>query len=206
MNSRLFAAGIAIVGALASTAVAAPAEDVTLEIQRLPDGRVRFFGRISSGQENEYVTVVAQRCGQSGFTSFTGSSTDEGGEWHVDAFQPGSGVYRARWKDNLSRPITIALRTPVQINLTKEPRNRFRVWAFAQTNLNRRFIALQRLSGGRWVHVRRARLTSAGYAGSIGRFETTFVVRKRGLRLRIVVPAKTAAPCNAPATTETFVS
>jgi hypothetical protein len=206
VNSRLLAAGIALAGALASTAAAAPAGDVTMEIQRLPDGRVRFFGRISSGQAHEYVTVLARRCGQSSFTSFTGSSTDEGGEWHVDAFQPGSGVYRARWNDRLSSPVTISLRAPVQINLTKLPGKRFRAWVFAQTNLNRRFIALQRLSGGRWVHVRRTRLASAGFAGSIGRFEAVFVVRKRGLRLRIVVPAKAAAPCNAGAATETFVS
>ena len=177
-----------------------------MEIQRLPDGRVRFFGRISSGQAHEYVTVMAQRCGQSASTAFTGASTDEGGEWHVDALQPGSGVYRARWKDQLSSPITIALRTPVQINLTKLPGKRFRVWLFAQTNLSGRFIALQRLAGGRWIHVRRARLVSNGHAGSVGRFEATFAVRKRGLRLRIVVPEKTAAPCNSAATTETFRS
>lgn len=77
---------------------------------------------------------------------------------------------------------------------------------FAQSNLNGRFIALQRLAGGRWTHVRRARLVSAGFAGYGGRYEATFTVRKRGLRLRILVPAKSAAPCNAPAATETFIS
>jgi hypothetical protein len=206
VNSRLFAAGIGVAGALVATAAAAPAEDVTLEIQRLPDGRVRFSGRISSAQANEYVTVLAQRCGQASSTAFTGSSTEEGGFWHVDAFEPGSGTYRARWKNQLSEPITIALRTPVRINLTKLPGKRFRVWVFAQSNLSRRFIALQRLAGGRWTHVRRARLVAAGFAGYGGRFEATFAVRKPGLRLRIVVPAKTAAPCHAPAVTETFVS
>jgi hypothetical protein len=206
MKSRLFAAGIFAVGTLATAALAAPTQEVTLEIQRLPDGRVRFFGRIPSGEANEYVTVLSQRCGQTSFTAFTGASTDEGGLWHVDAYQPGSAVYRARWKNQLSRPITIATRAPVQINLTKLPGRRFRVWVFAETNLSGRFVALQRLAGGRWTHVRRARLASAGSAGSAVRFEATFAVRKRGLRLRIVVPAKTAAPCNAPATTETFTS
>jgi hypothetical protein len=172
----------------------------------LPDGRVRFSGRIPSGQANEYVTVLSQRCGQKSFTAFTGSSTEEGGAWHVDAYQPGSAVYRARWDNQLSKPITIASRAPVRINLTKLPGRRFRAWLFAETNMSGRFIALQRLAGGRWIHVRRARLASAGFAGYGGRFEATFVVRKRGLRLRIVVPAKAAAPCNAPATTETFTS
>jgi hypothetical protein len=205
VHSRLVAAGIALVGALASTAAAAPAEDVTMEIQRLPDGRVRFFGRISSDQPNEYVTVMAQRCGQEFATAFTGSTTEEGGSWHVDAFEPGSGIYRARWKGQLSNPVAIA-RTPVRINLTKLPGKRFRAWVFAQSNLSRRFIALQRLAGGRWIHVRRTRLASNGFVGYGGRYEATFAVRKRGLRLRIVVPAKTAAPCNAGAVTETFAS
>jgi hypothetical protein len=181
-------------------------QDITLEIQRHPDGRVTFFGRIPSGQANEYVTVLSQRCGQTSFTAFTGASTEEGGAWHVDAYPLGSAVYRARWNNRLSRPITIASRPPVRINLTKLPERRFRIWLFAETNLSGRFIALQRLAGGRWIHVRRARLASAGSAGSAGRFEATFAVRKRGLRLRVVVPAKTAAPCNAPATTETFTS
>jgi hypothetical protein len=206
VKSRVLAAGILATGALAAGALAAPAQELTLEIQRLPDGRVRFFGRIPSSEAHEYVTVLSQRCGQQSFTAFTGASTEEGGFWHVDAYQPGSAVYRARWKNQLSRPVTIAVRAPVRINLTKLPGRRFRVWAFAETNMSGRFIALQRLSGGRWIHVRRARLASAGSAGTAVRFEATFVVRKRGLRLRIVVPAKTAAPCNAPATTETFSS
>jgi hypothetical protein len=206
MKGRLLAAGIVTLGAFASATLAVSAQEVTFEVQRFPDGRVQFSGRIPSGQANEYVAVLSQRCGQRSFTAFTGASTDEGGFWHVDAYQPGGAVYRARWKNQLSEPITIAVRAPVRINLTKLPGNRFRAWVFAESNLSGRFIALQRLAGGRWVHVRRARLVSAGFAGYGGRYEATFAVRKRGLRLRLVVPAKTAAPCNAPAVTETFVS
>jgi hypothetical protein len=194
------------VGALATAALAAPTQEVTLEIQRFPDGRTQFFGTIPSGQAHEYVTVLARKCGQPSFIAFTGATTDEGGQWHVDAYPTTSAVYRARWNNRLSAPVTIALRAPVRINLTKLPGNRFRAWLFADSNLSGRFIALQRLAGGRWIHVRRARLASAGSAGSAVRFEATFAVRKRGLRLRIVVPAKTAAPCNAAATTETFRS
>jgi hypothetical protein len=177
-----------------------------MEIQRLPDGRTLFIGTIPTRQANEYVTVLARKCGEASFTSFTGTTTEEGGEWHVGAFPTTSAVYRARWNNLLSRPVAIDLQVPVRINLTKLPGNRFRAWVFAQSNLSRKFIALQRLAGGRWVHVRRARLVSAGSAGTAVRFEATFTVRKRGLRLRIVVPAKTAAPCNAAATTETFRS
>jgi hypothetical protein len=206
VKRRLFAAGIVAVGALATAALAAPTQEVTLEIQRFPDGRTQFSGTIPSGRAHEYVTVLARKCGQPSFIAFTGATTDEGGQWHVDAYPTTSAVYRARWNNRLSAPVTIALRAPVRINLTKLPGNRFRAWLFADSNLSGRFIALQRLAGGRWIHVRRARLASGGFAGSTPRFEATFTVRKRGLRLRIVVPAKTAAPCNAAATTETFRS
>lgn len=177
-----------------------------MEIQRFPDGRAQFFGTIPSRQANEYVAVLARRCGQPSFTSFTGATTEEGGQWHVDAYPTTSAVYRARWNNQLSRSVTLDLKPPVRINLTKLPGNRFRVWLFADSNLSGRFIALQRLAGGRWIHVRRARLGSAGSAGTAVRYEAKFTVRKRGLRLRIVVPAKTAAPCNTAATTETFRS
>jgi hypothetical protein len=201
----LLAAGI-VAAAIASAAVAASAQEPTLQAQRFADGRVQFSGTIPSGQANEYVAVLAQKCGQASFTSFTGGTTEAGGHWHADAYPTTSAVYRARWNNQLSRPVTIGSKPPVRINLTKLPANRFRVWLFADSNLTGRFIALQRLAGGRWIHVRRARVFSAGSAGSAVRFETTFTVRKRGLRLRIVVPAKAAAPCNAAATTDTFRS
>jgi hypothetical protein len=206
VRSRLFAAGIVVLGAFASIAAAAPTQDVTLEIQRLPDGRLQFSGTVPNGRANEYVAVLAQKCGQPSFTAFTGATTEEGGHWHADAYPTTSAVYRARWNNQLSRPVPVGSKPPVRINLTKLPANRFRVWLFADSNLSGRFIALQRLAGGRWIHVRRARLESAGSAGTAVRFEAMFTVRKRGLRLRVVVPAKTAAPCNTAATTETFRS
>jgi hypothetical protein len=206
VQTRLLVAGIAVLGIFASIASAAATQGVTLAVQRFPDGRVQFSGTIPSGQANEYVAVLAQKCGQPSFTSFTGGTTEAGGHWHADAYPTTSAVYRARWNNQLSRPVTIGVKPPVRINFTKLPRNRFRVWLFADSNLHGRFIALQRLAGGRWIHVRRARLASAGSAGTAVRFEALFTVRKRGLRLRIVVPGKTAAPCNTAATTETFRS
>jgi hypothetical protein len=206
VQTRPLVAGIAVLGVFASIAGAAATQEVTLAVQRFPDGRVQFSGTIPSGQANEYVAVLAQKCGQPSFTSFTGGTTEAGGHWHADAYPTTSAVYRARWNNQLSRPVTVGVKPPVRINLTKLPGNRFRVWLFADSNLTGRFIALQRLAGGRWIHVRRARVFSAGSAGTAVRFETTFKVRKRGLRLRVVVPDRTAAPCNTAATTETFRS
>ena len=212
MKFWLLAGGVALVAALGSTAAAAPAESVTLEVERFLEQqtglfRLRFSGVISSGATNEYVAVMHQKCGYRFSTAIGGATTNEGGTWEtVPRFgiPPETGTFRALWKGKRSDPVTV--RGPVRIRLVKERQRRYRVSVIAEANLSRRFVALQRLAGGQWRHVRRQRLTAYGQAGYGGYFTTTFTVRKRGLRLRILVPEKTAAPCHAPAVSETFVS
>ena len=212
MKLRLLAAGAALVAAFASTTAAAPAESVTLEVERFLEQqtglfRLRFSGVISSGAANEYVAVMHQKCGYRFSTAIGGATTREGGAWEaIPRFgvPPETGTFRALWKGHRSGPVTV--RGPVRIRLVKEREGRYRVSVNAEANLSRRFVALQRLAGGRWRHVRRARLAAYGQAGYGGYFTATFTVRKRGLRLRILVPEKTAGPCHAPAVSETFVS
>jgi hypothetical protein len=212
VNLRLLLAGASVVAALGSTAAAAPAESVTLEVERFLEQqtglfRLRFSGVISSGAANEYVAVMHQKCGYRFSTSIGGATTNEGGRWEtVPRFgiPPETGIFRALWKGHRSNPVTV--RGPVRVRLVKERQGRYRVSVMAESNLSRRFVALQRLAGGRWRHVRRQRLAAYGQAGYGGYFTATFTVRKRGLRLRILVPEKTAAPCHAPAVSQTFVS
>jgi hypothetical protein len=212
MNHRLIAAGIAVVATLASTPAGAATSDVTLRVERFFESQygvwtLRYSGVISSGATNEYVAVMHQRCGSAFSTAIGGATTTEGGAWEAiprRGVPPQSGTFRARWKDQLSRPVT--LRAPVRILLSKLPGRRYRVRVLADSNLNGRFVALQRLAGGRWTHVRRSRLVAAGQEGYGGGFDATFLVRKRGLRLRIYVPRKTAAPCHDPAASDIFVS
>ena len=211
MNARLAVAGLALVGAFASTGAAAPADDVTLRVDRFVDqfqiNRLRFTGVISSGAANEYVAVMHRRCGQPSFTAIGGATTGEGGAWEaIPMFgtPPTSGTFRAQWKGQVSRPVTV--RSAVRIFLNRPRSGRHVVRVVADANLSGRFVALQRLAGGRWVHVRRARLTSYGSAGFGGGFEATFTVRKRGLTLRFFVPEKTAAPCHLPGASRSFAS
>jgi hypothetical protein len=205
MKLRLLAVGVVVVTFASSVAVAAPAEDVTLKAIRIFDPgslsyRVKFSGAISSGAANEYVTVMQQKCGQNFSTAAAGATTVDGGSWEVLSFSDGSGTYRARWKDSFSAPLTI--RAPVRILLTHLSGGRHRVVVLAGSNLLRRPVELQRLAGGRWTRAQRARLEG----GSAFVFYTTFTVRTRGLRLRIVVPRKTAAPCHVLSVSKTFIS
>jgi hypothetical protein len=210
MSTRLLAIAALVVASVASTAAAAPT-DVTLTVDRFVDqfqiNRLRFSGVISSGAANEYVAVMHRRCGQPSFTAIGGATTGEGGAWEaIPMFgtPPTSGTFRAQWKGQISKPVTI--RSPVRVFLNRPRSGRHLVRVIADANLNGRFVALQRLAGGRWTHVRRARLSSYGSAGFGGGFEASFRVRKRGLTLRFLVPERTAAPCHLPAASRSFVS
>jgi hypothetical protein len=212
VRSLLLAACALVIGAVVPTSAAAPAQEVTLRVERFFEQssglfRLRYSGRISATQANEYVAILHQRCGQRSSTAIGGATTGDDGSFEtvpVTGLPPQSGTFRARWKNHVSDPVT--LRSPVRIVLIKRPGRRYLVRVLAESNLSGRFIALQRLAGGRWAHVRRARLTSYGFAGYGGGFEATFRVRKRGLTLRILVPEKTVAPCHDPTASQTFVS
>jgi hypothetical protein len=212
VSGRLVAAGIAVFGVFSPAAVAAPSQDMTLKVERFYEQqfgmwRLRFTGAIPSGAANEYVAVLHQKCGQRFSTAIGGATTGEGGFYEaIPRFgnPPQSGTFRALWKGHRSDPIT--LRSPVRITLERGSGRRYRVRVAADSDLSGRFVALQRLAGGRWTHVRRARLVPYGQGGYGTFYTAAFKVRKRGLRLRIFVPEKTAAPCHEPAASQTFVS
>ncbi len=204
MGSRAFLAVAALVAALASGAWAAAPEDVSLNLNRAIDPitkteRVTFSGAISSQAGAELVTVMYQKCGTNFFTSVAAAQTLEGGTWAASPTAAiSSGIFRARWKNDQSDPVRY--RAPARVYFSRGRGREFRVAVVADTILNSRFVLLQRLSGGRWVHVRRIRLELDGA------YSAEFKVQKRGLRLRIVVPEKTAAPCYAPAVSQTVRS
>jgi hypothetical protein len=212
VKGRLTAAGIALVAVLVSaSAVAAPTERVTLEIERIydrPNGysRLRFSGVISSGAANEYVTVMHRRCSQRFATAVAGATTRAGGVW--DAVQSessppvGSGTFRARWKRHLSKPLTF--RPPLRIFLSRQGERRIRVAITGSEKLGGAFVELQRLAGGRWMGVRRVRLSLERPAGYVKSYWAVFAVRTRGLTMRVFVPAETAAPCYKPTASQTF--
>jgi hypothetical protein len=209
----LLAVAVTAVATLASAVVSAPSQSgVTMSVDRFFEQqyglwRLRFTGTISSGAADEYVAILHQRCGARSATAIGGATTQSGGSYEaIPRFgsPPQSGTFTALWKGQRSDPIT--LRSPVTLRLSKLPGRRYRVSISAESNLSGRFVALQRLAGGRWTHVRRARLVSGGQAGYAGYFDAMFTVRKRGLRLRILVPEKTVAPCHDATASATFVS
>jgi hypothetical protein len=212
-------AALVAAAVLVSTAAAAPAADVTLAVDtyREPGSRflwrIQFSGTLASGAGGESVTIMGQRCGQNFSTAVAATTTRAGGFWQVTPDFPSiaptdPATYRARWNDRLSEPVTI--RPPIWIGRpAKQPGRRWTVFVHARLgspasrDLRGRAVELQRLAAGQWTLVRRARLAAVGRFAS---FQVAFVVPARGLRLRVFVPAKTAAPCYGPAASTTWKS
>jgi hypothetical protein len=196
--------------ALVPGAAAAPAADVTLSVDRYYDAgnriwRVRFSGAISPPAANEYVVVVGHRCGAPAATatSVTGDTTRADGSWGPRV--PGTGddqgsltvwppaIYRARWKDQVSEPVTIRIAMTPSVRKLSGRRWRVTVYTSTPKQLEGKQIELQRLSSGRWVRIRRVRLVPSRQL--FGSFEATLTIRTRRLTVRAFVPANVAGPC-----------
>jgi hypothetical protein len=190
---------VALAGAaLAATASApgAPSQEVTLRLERFYDNacrcyKFRFFGTIPSGAANEYVSVLQQRCGQKFSTAVAGASTREGGAWEVIPSSVGhlggSATFRARWKSQVSQPVTY--RAELMVWLTKLGAGRYRAGVYTDQNFKGRIVELQRLVAGQWKLVRRAR-----FVRDRSSFTAKFKAPRTGT-FRAFVPARSASPC-----------
>lgn len=178
-------------------------------------------GAVASSAPGEYVEILGRDCGSRHERLITGTETVAGGRWRIEnpnanppwnytAVYSGT-TFRARWNDQYSAPHL--WRLPAQPRVTKVPgRRAWRVHMTPATpqgrvSLNGKIVELQRLSRGRWVRVRRARLV---YKPSLtfGAFnhQTVFTVPTRGLTLRAFLPAQSAAPCYAPGASQQWRS
>jgi hypothetical protein len=206
----LFAVVVVATGAgLVVDAEGAAAADVTLRMERFYDNacrcyKLRFTGTIASEAANEYVSVLRQACGSRSATAIAGASTRVGGAWEAEPVTGArpefdSSTYRARWNGRLSEALTF--RGKLQISLAQLGRGRYRVTVGTDQKMKGRPVELQRLVGGRWRRLRSARL-----APFRGDFAATFTVRRRGLSLRALVPARSAGPCYSASASQTFTS
>jgi opacity protein-like surface antigen len=208
----LLAAGLA--AALASPAAAVPTQNVTIHVERFFDPacqchKLRFSGEIPSARPNEYVTIMAQHCGARSASAFSGASTRAGGSWSTEWWERGSATYRALWNGRLSDPVSVRVETRLTVNVTRQSRGRYHVAVLTSNSpqpMHGRVIELQRLAGGRWLTVRRVRLVARGSAGYGGGYVAMLKVRARGLKMRVFVPEKSAAPCFVESVSKTFVS
>lgn len=153
---------------------------------------VTLSGSVSSFAAGERVEILSHECGLSGPRVVAGTQA-AGGLWSVTTEAIDAATFRARWRGALSRPLSV--RTPVWPEVQRiYGRRAWRVTVHSPQNMRARPVVLQRRTRTGWVRVRQARLAAAGWKT----YTAVFVVPTRGLMLRVVIPAASAAPCHSP--------
>jgi hypothetical protein len=148
---------------------------------------VQLSGNVSSGQTGVNVTILAQRFGDSSFASVATVQTGTGGRWTYLAQPTIRTVYEATANGVTSAPVTLGVRPSV--SLRRASGGRLSTHVVAGTSFVGRFVQLQRLSGNRWVTVKRTRLNSSSNVF----FRATLLPRGRST-IRIAFSVNQAGP------------
>jgi hypothetical protein len=216
--------GLALVAA--SQGGAAPRADaVTLSLRQYTNAnKLRVFvwyGQVASAAAGEDVEILGRACLTKDFRLFTATKTASGGGWEVESALPqppyqivdvNSGtLFRARWRGQLSN--TNLHKTPIPaFYALKVPRRR--AWRVIVNptpiymTMKGRAVELQRSVGDKWVRLQRKPLVhkpNFEYGGATNH-EAVFEIPRRGLRVRALLPAKSAAPCYLAKATEPWRS
>jgi hypothetical protein len=120
-------------------------------------GVVTLSGKVSSGRENESVTVYAQPVGLGAFAAVATVLTRAGGSW-ILIVRPAIGTsYKSVWNGNTTSTISVSVRPAVSIRSL--PGLRFATHVTAERRFVGRTVQLQRrLLDGRWQTIARAHL------------------------------------------------
>lgn len=194
--ARLFAAGVVIVAALASTAAAA-SEQVTIDARPNVTRWLQpmmLFGSVDSRRAEEIVTIQARPCGSpsQSFTNVDTARTSEGGSWSTEFRVLVNTTLRAVWNDRPSAQITVRARPGV--SLRRRAARRFDVWVQGRSGgamFWRKRVLFQRFDRrlGTWATVKRVALTESN-GGATFRASVP-----KGSIVRAVLPLSQARPC-----------
>jgi hypothetical protein len=106
--------------------------------------------------------VLAQAFGEPSFRSIATVHTGAGGRWTYAARPSIRTSYQATANGAKSAAFTVAVRPAVSLSLLRD--SRFGTHVSGRSSFAGRLVQLQRLSRGRWVTVRRARLNAGSSA------------------------------------------
>jgi hypothetical protein len=126
-------------------------------------GAVTLSGKVSSGRENETVTVYAQPFGLGSFAAVATVLTRAGGSWTL-IVRPAIGTtYKSVWNGNTTSTLSVSVRPAVSIRSL--PGLRFATHITAERRFAGRTVQLQRrLLDGRWQTIARAHLNRGSSA------------------------------------------
>jgi hypothetical protein len=220
---KLVALAVTAVAVAAGVASAGSSQaDVTLSLRQYTNAnKVRvlvWYGQVASGAAGEHVEVLARDCGTKQFYRIAETDTGPGGGWEIQSqnpdppygsvrWSPGQ-AYRARWRDEQSRPVLFRL--PFRPAApTKIPGRR--AWKLyvntGDKDWTGKLVLLQRKRGAAWASYKQAKLVrKPSFKLGAYNHEVVFEAPARGLTLRAYLPAKSAAPCYSAGASEPFRS
>lgn len=196
---RLAVCSALAAGASLSTAQAAEAP-ITL-LATTPDGAraplvglVRLRGEVSGARADDVVRITEKQCGLTVFALLLEAHVDANGAFVQTVGANIKTEFRAEWRGRVSAPVSVDARPSVR--LKQVTRSRFRVEVVGLRYFRQAQFQLQRLTRGRWVTIKRARLTRAFPAGT-NLWTTGDVVAApaRGTNVRVVLPDGQTGPC-----------
>ena len=143
-------------------------------------GSVELSGNVSGGPAGgQQVVVVAKP--YRGAETRTAVTTESDGDWSLRVRPKIRTEYQVEWGNTVSSNAPIVyVRPRVQLRVLNRVAGRLYVKVTALTSYRGKLVTLQRLSGGTWVKVRRARIG----AGSVARFTARL---PKTARIRVLV-------------------
>lgn len=205
--------GLAMAGGVA--AASSQADPVTLSMRQYtnPTSKLRVWvwhGQVASSAAGDDVEILGRECRSKDYRLFAATKTTPGGGYEVENALPqppyqivdvNSGTtFRARWRGQLSEMLLYKVPIPTMYVLQVPKKKAWRVVVNPvpiYMTMKGRFVELQRSSGGKWVRYQRARLVhkpNFEYGGATN-YEAVFEIPRRGIDVRVLLPAKSAAPC-----------
>lgn len=157
-------------------------------------GSATLSGVVSDQQAGENVAVFAQECGNATFTRVNAATTAAGGNWSLAVKPTINTVYQARWRTAESQTFTVKVRPRITL---RRVGSRYTVRLTAGRSFAGKLVSFQRRALGRWVTIRRVRLTatSTPVAGTVVTSRTFRARVRSGLRLRVFLPQAQAGAC-----------
>jgi hypothetical protein len=150
-------------------------------------------GVASQAPSGAAVEILVRECRATAFREAAGARVTPSRTWETRLAVWERTEYRARWGRELSPVVSVV--PPILPAVEARPRGRFDVSLYAESprsSFAGRPVVLQRLAPGGWVDVRTSTLKRGP---DLRTFVTTFVVRTRGLTLRVLAPHATVRPC-----------
>jgi hypothetical protein len=199
VRARTLCSAVAAAAVLASAAAAAdslPTIRATLYRDAgAGTNLLRFSGEVPTAKAGDEVTVLGRDCGSGPDRVVGGTITDARGVWlEEDVWPLPNGSYRARWNGRLSEPVRVKNLT---MHFSVKKSRGARRWTVGAIGVQgfewtgRKVVLQRQAATGRWIRLRDARLrqTTPWY------FAATFAISGRGLRVRVLFPTATVAPC-----------